>query len=149
MSNDPELIGRMCKKISQLTRVIYLLNTRNDESDSLIKSILKSYDSELENFRKEANEVIKIKLKIEKSKETSLYDNKIKDIKKIWWFIYYINSADKLKKEVNKKKTKYKEMIKKIESNFNKKLNEKEKEIKNLKTQLENLKKGYEGQIKE
>ena len=83
MSNDPELIGRMCKKISQLTRVIYLLNTRNDESDSLIKSILKSYDSELENFRKEANEVIKIKLKIEKSKETSLYDNKIKDIKKI------------------------------------------------------------------
>jgi DNA anti-recombination protein RmuC len=40
-------------------------------------------------------------------------------------------------------------MIKKIESNFNKKLNEKEKEIKNLKTQLENLKKGYEGQIKE
>jgi hypothetical protein len=83
MSNDPELIDRMCKKISQLTRVIYLLNTRNDESDSLIKSILKSYDSELENFRKEANEVIKIKLKIEKSKETSLYDNKIKDIKKI------------------------------------------------------------------
>jgi DNA polymerase III psi subunit len=83
MSNDPELIGRMCKKISQLTRVIYLLNTRNDESDSLIKSILKSYDFELENFRKEANEVIKIKSKLEKSKETSLYDNKIKDIKKI------------------------------------------------------------------
>ena len=71
MSNDPELIDRMCKKISQLTRVIYLLNTRNDESDSLIKSILKSY-------------VIKTyKLKLEKSKETSLYDNKIKDIKKI------------------------------------------------------------------
>ena len=83
MSNDPELIDHICKKISQLIRVIYLLNTRNDESDSLIKSILKSYDSELENFRKEANEVIKIKLKIEKSKETSLYDNKIKDIKKI------------------------------------------------------------------
>ena len=83
MSNDPELIDRMCKKISQLTRVIYLLNTRNDESDSLIKSILKSYDSELENFRKEANEVIKsYKSKLEKSKDTSLYDNKIKDIKK-------------------------------------------------------------------
>ena len=48
---------------------------------------------------------------------------------------YDYNSADKLKKEVNKK-TKYKEMIKKIESDFKKKLNE-------------NLKKGYESQIKE
>ena len=53
------------------------------KSDSLIKSILKSYDSELENFRKEANEVIKTyELILEKSKDTSLYDNKIKDIKK-------------------------------------------------------------------
>ena len=41
---DPELLDRTCKKISQLTRVIYLLNTRNDESDALIKSILKTYD---------------------------------------------------------------------------------------------------------
>ena len=49
--SDPEAVDRMCKKISQLTRVIYLLNTKNDESDALIKSILKTYDSELENNR--------------------------------------------------------------------------------------------------
>ena len=69
--SDPEAVDRMCKKISQLTRVIYLLNTKNDESNALIKSLYKTYDKEMETLRKNANETIKnLQKKIEKGKDT-------------------------------------------------------------------------------
>ena len=56
--SDPEAVDRMCKKISQLTRVIYLLNTKNDESNALIKALYKTYDKEMETLRKNANDTI-------------------------------------------------------------------------------------------
>ncbi len=102
---DPELLDRTCKKISQLTRVIYLLNTRNDESDALIKSILKTYDLELENMRKEANEVIKgYKKQMDKIKENSNLEGKVKEIRKKYdeSCVSFIGKIDKFKKEVNK-----------------------------------------------
>ena len=30
--NESEVYERMCKKIAQLTRVIFILNTKNDEN---------------------------------------------------------------------------------------------------------------------
>ncbi len=44
MSNErskkmADLIDKMCRKISQLTRVVYILNTKNDEHESLINAI--------------------------------------------------------------------------------------------------------------
>ena len=75
------LAAYMCKKISQLTRVIYLLNTKNDESNALIKSLYKTYDKEMETLRKNANETIKnFQKKLEKGKDTSLVDIKVKEI---------------------------------------------------------------------
>ena len=121
---DPELLDRTCKKISQLTRVIYLLNTRNDESDALIKAILKTYDSELENMRKEANEVIKsYKKQIDKIKDNSNIDSKIKDIKKKYddSCISFLNKIDKFKKEVNKSNDNIK---KEYESKYEKMIDE-------------------------
>ena len=81
--DDNELYDRMCKKIAQLTRVIFVLNTKNDENDSLIESIIESYEKEIENITKEANQVINtMKRSIEKIKESSNIDDKIKDINK-------------------------------------------------------------------
>ena len=110
--SDPEAVDRMCKKISQLTRVIYLLNTKNDESNALIKSLYKTYDKEMETLRKNANETIKnLQKKIEKGKDTSLVDAKVKEIRKKYddSCIAFMNAMDKFKRDVKKNEDKLKQ----------------------------------------
>ena len=38
----------MCKKVAQLTKVIFYLNTKNDEYESNLKAVVNAYESELE-----------------------------------------------------------------------------------------------------
>ena len=168
--SDPEAVDRMCKKISQLTRVIYLLNTKNDESNALIKALYKTYDKEMENLRTEANNTIKnLQKKLEKGKDTSAVDNKIKEIRKKYddSCIAFMNSIDKLKRDVKKNEDnmkkeyeeKYKMMIEEVQKvkkdadnkikNYLKKYEEEKKklsgasveEINKLKNELESMKK--------
>ena len=64
-----ELIDKMCRKISQLTRVVYVLNSKNDEHESLIDALAQAYEKELSNSEREKNITIKkIKSQIEKIK---------------------------------------------------------------------------------
>ena len=37
---DNELHHRLCKKIAQLTKVIFLLNTKNDEYENNLKAVV-------------------------------------------------------------------------------------------------------------
>ena len=173
---DEELLERMNKKISQLTRVIYLLNTKNEESDGLIKSILNSYDTELENMRREATQVLgTMKEKIEKLKDTSFVDNKIKDIKRKYddSVLKYSAGYESFKNEIKRTKDnlemeykgKYNDMIQEVSdikksadkrvSDFIKKneedkkrlIAEKEKEKMDFQNEIDNLKKSYENKI--
>eukprot|EP00759_Apiculatamorpha_spiralis_P056099 PhF_6_TR7959/c1_g1_i2/m.12055 len=43
----PDTHHKMSKKIAQLTKVIYLLNTRNDESEAMLKSVVDQYEAEI------------------------------------------------------------------------------------------------------
>jgi hypothetical protein len=43
----------MCKKVAQLTRVIFYLNTKNDEYESNLKAVVNAYESELDNTVRE------------------------------------------------------------------------------------------------
>jgi hypothetical protein len=43
----------MCKKVAQLTRVIFYLNTKNDEYESNLKAVVNAYEIELDNTLKE------------------------------------------------------------------------------------------------
>ena len=80
---DRELYDRMCKKISQLTRVIFVLNTKNDENDNLVESIVDAYEKEIESITKEANSMLNnMKKAMDKMKESSNVDEKIKAIQK-------------------------------------------------------------------
>jgi len=38
----------MCKKVAQLTKVIFYLNTKNDEYESNLRSVVNAYESELD-----------------------------------------------------------------------------------------------------
>ncbi len=49
MNQTPaELHHKMCKKVAQLTKVIFYLNTKNDEYESNLKSVVNAYESELD-----------------------------------------------------------------------------------------------------
>jgi len=56
MTEDfPDFHHKMSKKVAQLTKVIFHLNTKNDEYEYNIKSIVNSYEQEMEQLIKEAN----------------------------------------------------------------------------------------------
>ncbi|XP_049645920.1 protein FAM184B [Suncus etruscus] len=44
---DPEMHVKMCKKIAQLTKVIYALNTRQDETEASLEALREAHEDEL------------------------------------------------------------------------------------------------------
>ncbi|CAO2639990.1 Protein FAM184B [Lemmus lemmus] len=48
MDCDPEIHVKMCKKIAQLTKVIYALNTRQDEAEASAESLREAHQEELQ-----------------------------------------------------------------------------------------------------
>ncbi|XP_019065810.1 protein FAM184B [Fukomys damarensis] len=48
MSCDPEMHVKMCKKIAQLTKVIYALNTRQDEAEASMEVLREAHQEELQ-----------------------------------------------------------------------------------------------------
>ncbi|XP_008056816.1 protein FAM184B-like, partial [Carlito syrichta] len=45
---DPEMHVKMCKKIAQLTKVIYALNTRQDEAETSMEALREAHQEELQ-----------------------------------------------------------------------------------------------------
>ncbi|GAA6101926.1 protein FAM184A isoform X2 [Tachysurus ichikawai] len=58
MEYTHELHLKMSKKIAQLTKVIYALNTKNDEHEEAIRSLKDTHDDELEHVLSETREKI-------------------------------------------------------------------------------------------
>uniref|UniRef100_A0A7S1G7I8 Protein FAM184A/B N-terminal domain-containing protein n=1 Tax=Bicosoecida sp. CB-2014 TaxID=1486930 RepID=A0A7S1G7I8_9STRA len=50
----PDLHHKMSKKIAQLTKVIYHLNTRNDDHDAELKALASQHESEIDGILKDA-----------------------------------------------------------------------------------------------
>lgn len=106
---DEDGLERMCKKVSQLTRVIYLINTKNDDNQALVESLISSYDIEVENIRKQAKEVISsLKSKIYKMQDTRGPEDKVKEIKRNYEnsLLVFSETVKQFKEEVEKKETK-------------------------------------------
>ncbi|XP_046334607.2 protein FAM184A-like isoform X1 [Haliotis rufescens] len=51
---------KMSKKIAQLTKVIYALNTKNDEHDAVLQSIKEQHESELQQLLSETKEKVEL-----------------------------------------------------------------------------------------
>ncbi|KAF2976488.1 hypothetical protein EK904_014308 [Melospiza melodia maxima] len=49
---------KMCKKIAQLTKVIYALNTKNDEHEDSIQALREAHEEEIQNILAETRETI-------------------------------------------------------------------------------------------
>ncbi|KAM8808122.1 LOW QUALITY PROTEIN: protein FAM184B [Eudromia elegans] len=55
---QPALHVRMCKKIAQLTKVIYALNTKNDEQEANIQALKDAHEEEIQHIRAETRKTI-------------------------------------------------------------------------------------------
>uniref|UniRef100_A0A8C5SYU9 Family with sequence similarity 184 member B n=1 Tax=Malurus cyaneus samueli TaxID=2593467 RepID=A0A8C5SYU9_9PASS len=61
-----EMHMKMCKKIAQLTKVIYALNTKNDEHEDSIQALREAHEEEIQNILAETREtILQCKSKIE------------------------------------------------------------------------------------
>ena len=183
MSNErskkmADLIDKMCRKISQLTRVVYILNTKNDEHESLINAIAISYENEMSNMTNECNfQMKKMKQHIEKLKEKKNLENKIKEINDKYnnQVKSFSSDFDAMRKEVKEKHKKMKdeyndkynkmikenselkkifqdkinEIIRQNEENNRKALLEQQKLMSNSSLEIDRIKKSYELQILE
>lgn len=133
---------KMCTKICQLTRVVYLLNNKYLDSQCMVNAIKESYEEEIGNLAREANEaIIQIKKKFEEQNNsayweskletlTQSYENKFKEINEK--FLQYKEIADqketKLKDEYEKKYNEMIEELKKIKNNAEEKINQLKKQ---------------------
>ena len=54
----PELHSKLSKKVAQLTKVIYHLNTRNEDSDAKLQQVQADYEAEIASLLEESNQKI-------------------------------------------------------------------------------------------
>jgi K+/H+ antiporter YhaU regulatory subunit KhtT len=54
----PDFHHKMSKKIAQLTKVIYALNTKNDDHEYQLKSLADTYESEIEEILQDTSKKI-------------------------------------------------------------------------------------------
>jgi len=127
-----DLQNKFSKKIAQLTKVIFLLNTRNDENDNSLKHIAKTYEQEMDSVVSQANEVLrKYKESAEKAsnmgeleKSYEAYKGKIEGerTKSVMEFNNFKNTLqDKersIQQEVDRKVNVYKQEIEHMKSKF-------------------------------
>ena len=75
----PDLHHKMCKKVARLTRVIFILNTKNDEHDLTQKIMKKSYENELNKMCNRANDQITLLMqeieKVNQGKKSKLEED--------------------------------------------------------------------------
>lgn len=77
-----EFQHKMCKKVAQLTKVIFHLNTKNDEYEYNIRSVVSSYENEMETLVREANAAImKYKEAYEANKRKDTSEDQLKQFK--------------------------------------------------------------------
>lgn len=71
---SPDLHVKVCKKVAQLTKVIYALNTKSDEQDAIINNLKENYEKDVEKIMYESkNKILQFKDQcqkfVEKEKE--------------------------------------------------------------------------------
>lgn len=71
---SPDLHVKVCKKVAQLTKVIYALNTKSDEQDAIINSLKENYEKDIKKIMYESkNKILQFKDQcqkfVEKEKE--------------------------------------------------------------------------------
>ncbi|KAL3864834.1 hypothetical protein ACJMK2_006484 [Sinanodonta woodiana] len=150
LGNDMELTQdmhlKMSKKIAQLTKVIYALNTKNDEHENVVQCLKEQHEEEIQKILSETKDKIAVyKAKIDgesevqkrvKSLEESITDHEKHRLRAITEFENFKKQAAEreiqLKTENAQKILELSQDVLKAKRNFEEKINEFEKWKKNV-----------------
>ena len=133
----PDLHHKMSKKIAQLTRVIFHLNTKNDEYEYNLRAIVGAYENELDNLVREANStILKYKETVTKMQKNDELENQMK------------NFQDKIDIEKAKSITEFSNYKKMMEDREFKFLKESNTRLDTYKSEVEMLRNKYDGMLK-
>lgn len=112
--NDPEMHHKICKKMAQLTRVIYQMNTRNDENDFVTKTRIQAYEDELTRVVQECNTIIaKYKSELENNNQKEEIKKKLRKLED-----KVMVDKEQSRKEYMNLKGKFDDREKKISADF-------------------------------
>ncbi|XP_029461816.1 protein FAM184B [Rhinatrema bivittatum] len=87
---DQEIHMKMCKKIAQLTKVIYALNTKNDEHEASIHALKEAHQEEIDHitnetkekilqYKNKAGEELDLRLRLQTLEDALEQDKKLKE----------------------------------------------------------------------
>uniref|UniRef100_A0A8C5EZW9 Family with sequence similarity 184 member B n=1 Tax=Gopherus evgoodei TaxID=1825980 RepID=A0A8C5EZW9_9SAUR len=77
---NQELHLQMCKKIAQLTKVIYALNTKNDEQEASIQALKEAHEEEIQRILAETREtILQYKCKVGEEQELRKHIQTLED----------------------------------------------------------------------
>ena len=134
----PDLHMKMSKKIAQLTKVIYHLNTRNEDFDVNLRAEKKNHANEVEEILKDAADKInKFKAQLAKAKENSATANALKQLR---------SQHEKERDAAMKEFSVYKGRVQTREDSLRKEFKEK---IRGMKKDLDGAKKLFKSRLKE
>ncbi|XP_053110911.1 protein FAM184B isoform X2 [Hemicordylus capensis] len=131
---DQEMHMKMCKKIAQLTKVIYALNTKNDEHETSIQALEEAHQEKIRHILAETREtVLQYKSKVEEEQELR---------KRIQTLEEALEKYRRLKGEASAELTVYKKQVEESESEIEAKCTDNiiflPKEMLNMKLDFEN-----------
>ena len=132
---DERLKDDFTTKILQLTRLVFIMNERNEENQALIDAIVDSYEEEqlimIENFLKEINH-LKGKIKKMNSTYEDKYQNFKTEIKKA-----YEIKFKKLQSNIDNLKSDKKNMYNEIKYQYDTKINSMLSEVQKMKNEYD------------
>ena len=130
-----DLQVRMSKKVAQLTKVIFLLNTKNDENDNNIKQLTRTYENEMDTILKQSNEILR------KYKDASEKNSNITELERSYEVFKSKVESERTKSvmEFNNYKNSFQEKEKSMQAEVEKKVNTYKMEIETMKVKFENM----------
>ena len=142
-----EMHVKMSKKIAQLTKVIFSLNTKNDEFEEIIEGLRTTHRSELENVTVECKDkIVHYKQKLELVKEQETLINQLQNLledernEKCQFIADFEKFKSERNQDENDTKSKYERKMTEIVSNLTKIRGE----FENRTREFETAKKKYE-----
>ena len=134
----PDLHLKMSKKIAQLTKVIYHLNTRNEDFSIDLKAEKQSHASEVEEILQDAaNKINKFKAQLAKAKQNSATANALKKLRK---------QHEEEREEAMGEFAKYKERVQKREDSLRREFKDK---VGNMRKDIDCAKKKFKQRLKD
>jgi chromosome segregation ATPase len=129
----PDIHHKMSKKIAQLTKVIYHLNTKNEDHETELSHVADAYELEIDDILKEAsNKIQGFKMALEQQQEQKKASQMLAEMQE-----RHAAEQDKALKDLEKLKKEYSEREKQLLTTSNNKIQRLTQDIEDMRGEFE------------